>query len=60
MCVCVCETERQGESVGVRLDVSSVYLPKTFLSCDSDVLSAYRSGTEAEKDMVESLSSWLA
>lgn len=46
----------------MRLDVSITYLPKTFLCGDSDKLvrSGYRSGTKAEKDVVESLSSQLA
>lgn len=42
--------------------MSNVYLPKTVFSHDSDevMLSGCRSRTEAEKDMVESRSSWLA
>ena len=55
---CVCHEERARES----LHMSNVYLPKTVLSRDSDkvMLSGYGSRTEAEKDMVESLSSRLA
>ena len=44
----------------VQLDVSQAYLPKRFPSYDKVALSGYRSGTEAEKDMAESLSSQLA
>lgn len=53
-----CHEERAGGS----LHMSNVYLPKPVLSRDSDevMLSGYRSRTEAEKDMVESPSSWLA
>lgn len=51
MCVCQGYSER----ARARLDGSSICLPKTFLSRDSDkvVLSGYRSETEAEKDVVE-------
>ena len=55
--MCVCLTWRRAQ-----LDVSQTYLPKRFPSYDSDkvVLSGYRSGTEAEKDVAESSSSQLA
>ena len=54
VCVCVSHGGR------VQLDVSQTYLPKRFPSYDKVMLSGYRSGTEAEKDVAESSSSQLA
>lgn len=58
----MCESERERHGERIRLDVSNMYLPKRFLSCDSNqvVPSGYRSGTEAEKDVAESPSRQLA